>query len=610
MLSQASAALCLLGSAWSASGAVIDDFEGASSPAPWAFSNGVEYPGATGALSRGTGYTGAGAHLAYDTSAGGNYVAAIDTLATPVSATCLRLWVKSPGGVRVQLRVNDASGQTLQYSPTRPFEAGDAQRWYQLTVDLAPTSDHWGGSVNDGKLHGLVTSISVMAQPGTTKTGAIDFDHVELIDAPATLVHPEDTPAAAPAVTDFNGSLGVEMAHPDLTAAGLALVQSLGFQHVRTELFWTDVETKAGVYNFSWYDTLVAHLKTRGVTPLFILCYGNPLYTGTYWMSPPLTPTAIAAFGKFAQAAAAHFAGQGVRFEVWNEPDLAGFWKPPSAAAYRALSRVAIGRVHTGDPSARVATGGLAGIDLAFLDAMAANGGAAGTNAVGFHPYRMANPESLASDLLDLRGHLKKAFPASTPALWSTEAGYSSAWYGDGSLAANRTTQAKFSARQMLTGLALGLPAQNFFALRDAGSNVRDSEHNFGIVDANYKAKPLTAAVRTLLAQCSGRTFVGVLAAPQSTTHVLKFKNQTDTLLVLWSENTVGKQTITFPGRPQNVVDYKGDAIAPVAADPNLFAIEVDDAPVYALFPNAPKVQDKLKATARPAMGSVRRLDQ
>ena len=51
---------------------VIDDFE-RTSVAPWSFYNGSEFPGATGSLTIGTnsGYTGNGAHLAYDFSGGG-----------------------------------------------------------------------------------------------------------------------------------------------------------------------------------------------------------------------------------------------------------------------------------------------------------------------------------------------------------------------------------------------------------------------------------------------------------------------------------------------------------------------------------------------------------
>ena len=84
------------------------------------------------------------------------------------------------------------------------------------------------------------------------------------------------------------------------------------------------------------------------------------------------------------------------------------------------------------------------------------------------------------------------------PAIWSTEAGYSSAWYGDGVAGANLLTQAKYDLRQVLTGLGLGLPMQIVFGLADVGTNPLDTEDNFGIVSESFQTKPLTTAMQTL----------------------------------------------------------------------------------------------------------------
>ena len=565
---------------------MIEQFERADAPAPWVFSNGPEFPGAKGSLSPGAGHSGTGAHLAYDTRAGGNYVSATDLLPAPVAAGALRLWVKHPGGMRIQIRVNDSTGQTLQYSLNRPFDAADPQQWYRLVVGLDPTSEHWGGRVNDGKLHGAVTSIGVLAQPGTNKVGAVDFDDIELLDALPKQIDPAAAPVMAAAVTDFCGSLGVEITHLEATEEHLRLAQSLGFARLRTELFWADVERTPGVYDFSWSDKFVADLKQHGLQAHFILCYGNPVYTGTPWLQPPLTTIAVAAFGNFARAAAERYAGQGARFEVWNEPNNPTYWgNRPKAAEFGALCRVAAGQLHVGDPAAQAATGGLAGVDPSFLDATVAAGGMSGADAIGIHPYRFEAPEGFSVDLLDLRTRLAQAFPNRPPPVWSTEAGYSSAWYGDGSSAPNRIRQAKFSVRQMLTGLALGLPSQTFFALVDHGTNVRAIEENFGIVDRNDRPKPLTAAVRTLLAQCRGRTFAGVLPSPQTSLHVLKFQGASDTLLVLWSESSAGAgQEILFPQRPARALDYLGGSLGRAASGTKGYPVKVADAPVYITF--------------------------
>lgn len=584
-LRSAVAILLILASASISRATTVGTFDDAPAVAAWTFSNGPEFPGATGSLSSGGGHPGTGAHLAYDTSAGGNYVAAVSVLSTPVAASTVRLWVKTPGGVRVQIRVNDSTGQTLQYSPNRPFEATDPDQWYQLNVLLTATPDHFGGTVSDGTVHGGITAISVLAQPTTTKVGAIDFDSVKLISPPVPTIDITAAPVTSPATTDFTGSVGVEITHDDATDTGLDLVQSLGFAYIATEMLWANVETTAGVYDFSYYDNLLASLQARGLRAQFILGYGNLLYTGTTGVEPPRTPAEIQAFARFAGAAAAHYAGQGAKFEVWNEPDIATYWSPPDAGAYDALYQACAAQMHLADPSAVVLTGGLAGTDVSFLDDMIAADGISAANAIGLHPYRLEAPEQLSADLLDLRTNVARAFPVNTPPIWSTEAGYSSAWYGDGTAADNRLKQAKYSVRQMLTGLALGLPSQTVFDLRDTGTDATATEENFGIVDSAYQPKPLTAAVQTLLAQCRGRRFEGVMSMPDSDLHVLKFVGDSDTLLVVWSESPTGAaQRLFFSKLPLQALDAFGQPVRVVTTGKNKRSIKVADAPVYVTF--------------------------
>ena len=89
-------------------------------------------------------------------------------------------------------------------------------------------------------------------------------------------------------------------------------------------------------------------------------------------------------------------------YEIWNEPNLSGFWCPqPDPAAYGHLYATARAAVHTVDPAATVLLGGLAPVASsrrgsapamavpAFLTrAVAANPALQnGIDAVGIHPY-------------------------------------------------------------------------------------------------------------------------------------------------------------------------------------------------------------------------------
>src|ERR1700722_20804016 len=139
----------------------IDDFSSPSSPSPWVFSNGPEFPGATGSLTSGPGASGPGAALAYDFTGGGNYVSVTLTLPTPLNLTALGYSARA-SGVHTVLRVVDSQSQTFQYDVNRPLEAGGPATWYAQVVDLTAPTSFFGGPA-DGVLHQPITAVSLLA---------------------------------------------------------------------------------------------------------------------------------------------------------------------------------------------------------------------------------------------------------------------------------------------------------------------------------------------------------------------------------------------------------------------------------------------------------------
>src|SRR6202034_148524 len=103
-----------------------------------------------------------------------------------------------------------------------------------------------------------------------------------------------------------------------------------GFSRVRMDLGWQGVETTKGVYDFSAFDALVSALASRGLVLHLILDYFNALYPTS--ADPGYLTTTVPAFAAVSKAAAAHFAGKNVTFEVWNEEN-GGFWDPSANAA-------------------------------------------------------------------------------------------------------------------------------------------------------------------------------------------------------------------------------------------------------------------------------------
>ncbi len=159
---------------------VIGGFEGTSEG--WAFTNGPEFPGATGSFQRNgefvMGGTLAGV-LSGDFTAGGNYV----QISRPVPNLALRkltFWVRATTAQRVGLRVTDSTGQTHQQILT--FTGSGA--WQEIVVsdfDSGSGYLHFGGA-NDGVWHGPATKVALVLEksglvPGRT-SGGVRFDEV------------------------------------------------------------------------------------------------------------------------------------------------------------------------------------------------------------------------------------------------------------------------------------------------------------------------------------------------------------------------------------------------------------------------------------------------
>ena len=565
---------------------LIDDFERVNSPAPWTFSNGPEFPGATGSLTAGVGHSGKGAHLAYDLSKGGHYVSANLTLPSPLSPAAIGFWVKSPPNITITLRVGDASGQTLQYSLRRPLENLDPNAWYQQAVPLDTANGWWGGT-NNGQVQYPIRQLAILAgdplQPGAA--GAIDFDDVTALSSSLFNLDP----ALQPLVPAPSGSgnvlprLGVNI-HFTSDNRALDAAHSAGLAWVRMDLTWPAVESTANVYHWTAYDGLLNALQARGMNALLILDYGNALYTGANNM-PPTNAAALQAFANYAQAAAQHFTGRGARFEIWNEPNISGFWPPaPDPTQYAALAAQTIPRLFQGDSNAPVATGGLSGFDFNFFTGYLAHNGGSGANAIGVHPYDCNPPELLSDRLLYLRAMVGQYLTNPSP-VWDTEWGFSSTWFGDGHSAAAQSRQAVLVAREFLSACAAGFPLIIYYDLRDDGTDPTNSENNFGLLANDYSDKPAMQALRTFTSVASARRFSGFIHTLPSNLVALRFDGRTNMVVALWSHTTAGQLTITVPTNAA-AMDFLGAPLTLLNWTNRLaWTLRETNGPIYISFP-------------------------
>lgn len=525
---------------------MVDNFEGRSQADPWIFSTAG---GAAGSLSLGEGHNGGtGLRLAYDFMQGGDRVSAQLAFPSPVTGAGLAFWVKSPPGILLALQAVDESGQSLSYVLRRPLRAVDPNAWYQQVVEMDASASHSGGA-NDGQVHGGIQRVAIQATNAlsTGLKGEVLLDDVALL---GSLVFALDSQGATPVPAtadygDLSSRLGIEI-HSLNDIRALDAARSAGFTWVRTDLFWKDVERRRGVYDFSRFEAFMKVLTARGMKALFILDYGNHLYQGTD-QTPPTTPEAIQAFGQYVTAAAQKFAPYGVRYEIWNEPNWDSFWPPsPWPDQYTVVAKEAIARIKAVDPNAVVAAGALSKFDYGYLQSIIARGAANDAHAISVHPY-VNTPEDVSDNLFYMRSLVDSMLPQARLPIWNTEWGYSSADYGDGHSSQARLQQAVMVTRELLVSWAEGLPITVYYDLLDDGTDPRNKEENFGLLDDKGAEKPAIQAVRTLVANAQGRKLTGFIDTIPTSLHALMLTGANDSVVVLWSDTAGAKVHVVVP---------------------------------------------------------------
>jgi hypothetical protein len=297
----------------------------------------------------------------------------------------------------------------------------------------------------------------------------------------------------------------------------LDMIASAGFKFVRMDFTWQATEPSPGTYDWSAYDGLTAQLRQRGLRAIYILDYTHSAYepkvssrralephTPEEHTASPRHPESVAAFARWAAAAAKHFRNQQVIWEIYNEPN-GDFWKPkPNAAEYAALALATAKSVRKARHSATIIGPALAGFEWPFVETFLSSGVLEYLDAVSVHPYRRHDspPETAAADYKKLREMIDRYAPKSKRGripILSGEWGYSSNREG-----VSPATQAQFAVRQQLSNLLNGVPLSIWYDWKNDGVDPDENEENFGTVTHDLTPKPAYLALQTMTQELAG----------------------------------------------------------------------------------------------------------
>lgn len=375
----------------------------------------------------------------------------------------------------------------------------------------------------------------------------------------------------------------------------LDMIAAAGFKFIRMDFGWASIERRQGEYNWSAYDELTGALEKRGMRAIYILDYSNPLYEETVTSKNPITgqehrdtaspqhPESVAAFARWAAAAARHFRGRGIIWEIWNEPNIS-FWKPkPDVQQYNTLALATCRAIREAVPDALIVGPATSEIPTGFLEAFFQSGILEYLDAVSVHPYRnySKSPETALPEYTKLRALIERHAPPGKKNLpiLSGEWGYATHSKG-----VSLDTQAAYIARQQLANLLAGVPISIWYDWKNDGPDATEREHNFGTVTTDLKPKPAYVAVQTLTRELTGYKIERRLqAGGPDTDYVLLCTNAAgDQKLAAWTLSPSARVTlpVTDSAQAMKVVATDGHRFDVKPGEDGL-VLELGPVPVY-----------------------------
>ncbi len=388
------------------------------------------------------------------------------------------------------------------------------------------------------------------------------------------------------------------------------LASLIGADYLRVGNTWPGIQPKsADEFQWAKHDAELALLEQFGLKAIYGLTFTPPWAVlpgavedfqkrveerqlGVKMGGPSTFPPQPQAWRNFIGEVARHNSSRNViAYEIWNEPDLAGFYRG-TTDQFIEMMKIAAQEVRANHPQATIVGAGIAtmgghggqNLNPDLIERSIVEGFPS-YDAIGLHQHgSFANfVQGVDGRLAVLRARIPQPKP-----LWFTETGNAQ------SGAEGRLLQADILVKKVTFARARGAIGMTWFVLQ------MGHEDGYAMVGAGKNPQPFPqlAAYNELAKMMRGRAFV--------TQHelgtgawVLEFASNTDRLLVLWAEEdvAVGQSIIASvpAGAQAQLVDLMGNA-QPVVAEGALVEAKLSRDVRYVVLPSAAKVVASLAA--------------
>lgn len=295
-------------------------------------------------------------------------------------------------------------------------------------------------------------------------------------------------------------------------------IKATGFNYIRYDMRWDDVEHARGVYTWTKFDNFIGNLHKAGLKSVVILNGVNGLYSekvdvppelsyGATWSyAAPSNEESVRAFAAFAVAAIQRYGTDDIIWELWNEPDGVAFWPPkPDATAFSRLADITCRAMRAAAPRAMIIGPAVARLPSRadflhrnFFQTFIQSPVKDCLNAISVHPYRHNRaPETVIDDYdSKVRPFVQAYLPKDKKPLpiIDGEWGYSMT-------DVTPEQQADFALRMHLSNLLAGVPLSILYEWQDTADTPDDRERHFGIVDADGHDKAGAMLLKRILPQ-------------------------------------------------------------------------------------------------------------
>lgn len=409
------------------------------------------------------------------------------------------------------VRISFRSGGAGDYRITLR-DAGGAT----ATMDgiSASANDHlvtWAGYDDSGaQMEGVVSGL---LEHDSTPDGSLDVSPVAIGVPYLSGVSARASHATDGSIASVNSFL-TTFDTVESADSQAALMEAAYVRYAREEFEWNRVELAKGRFDWVKFDRAVAVAEARNIELI-----GKLVYSADWASSAPLgTPAAdvryypparLEDYLGYVRATVERYKDSVSVWEVWNEPNLATFWRPaPDAGAYAEMLRQTYAIIKEIQPESIVLNGGLAGFSESFMQPVLAAG--APFDGLAIHTYVNGAPETGMFENWVSGAQSFLARNAPSRGLWITEAGWSTCSDCSAGSRVTELQQAEYLSRSMVRAAMVGVLAYSWFSLTEYGPSGSLLD-NYGLVEPDGRTKPAYTAFARTASALAGSVSAGMI---------------------------------------------------------------------------------------------------